>query len=172
MFRGAAETGRQRGRVPVGMRDTVPLLPAASWASSLATRRSMVGNRSRDTAPELALRSALHALGLRFRVDARPVPAIPRRADVVLRGDRVAVFLDGCFWHGCPDHFRPPSTNAVYWTAKIAANRARDASTGALLEAAGWVVVRVWEHEPTDVAARRVAATLVTLRAAAARPPR
>jgi DNA mismatch endonuclease (patch repair protein) len=124
----------------------------------------MIGNRSRDTGPELALRSALHALGLRFRVDARPVAAIPRRADVVLRGDRIAVFLDGCFWHGCPDHFRPPATNADYWSAKIAGNRARDASTGALLEAAGWVVVRVWEHEPTPAAVRRVVASIVTTR--------
>jgi DNA mismatch endonuclease (patch repair protein) len=132
----------------------------------------MRGNRSRDTTPERALRSALHGLGLRFRVDARPVPTIPRRADVVLRGDRVAVFLDGCFWHGCPIHFRAPSTNADYWTAKIAGNRTRDAATGALLEAAGWVIVRVWEHESTDVAARRVAATLVTVRAMRGRRPR
>ena len=132
----------------------------------------MIGNRSRDTAPELALRSALHALGLRFRVDARPVAAIPRRADVVLRGDRVAVFLDGCFWHGCPDHFRPPATHADYWTAKIAANRARDASTGALLEAAGWAVIRVWEHEPTPDAARRVLAALLQVRSAPGRSPR
>lgn len=125
----------------------------------------MRGNRSRDTTPERALRSALHALGLRFRVDAWPVAGIPRRADVVLRADRMAVFLDGCFWHGCPDHFRPPATNADYWTAKIARNRARDASTTALLEAAGWAVVRVWEHEPMNDAARRIAARLVTLRA-------
>jgi DNA mismatch endonuclease, patch repair protein len=136
----------------------------ASWASSPAVRRSMRGNRSRDTTPERALRSALHALGMRFRVDARPVATIPRRADVVLRGDRVAVFLDGCFWHGCPDHFLPPATNADYWIAKIAGNRARDASTTALLEAAGWVVVRAWEHEPTAVAARRVVATLIAVR--------
>lgn len=142
-------------------------VPAASWASSPAVRRSMRGNRSRDTAPERALRSALHALGLRFRVDARPVQAIARRADVVLRGDRVAVFLDGCFWHGCPDHFRPPATNPGYWTAKIAGNVARDASTTALLEAAGWVVVRVWEHESAAAAARRIAARLVVLRAGA-----
>src|SRR4029079_13190400 len=83
-----------------------------SWASSDAVRRSMLGNRRRDTAPELALRSALHQLGLRFRVDVRPVATIPRRADVVLRGDRVAVFLDGCFWHGGPTHFRAPAPNA------------------------------------------------------------
>jgi DNA mismatch endonuclease (patch repair protein) len=124
----------------------------------------MLGNRSRDTAPEIALRSALHAAGLRFRVDARPVPSVPRRADVLLRGDRVAVFLDGCFWHGCPDHFRPPVTNASYWMAKIAGNRARDASTDALLRAAGWTVIRIWEHEPTEIAARRVAAVLVSVR--------
>jgi DNA mismatch endonuclease (patch repair protein) len=125
----------------------------------------MIGNGSRDTTPELALRSALHRLGLRFRVDARPVASIPRRADVVLRGDRVAVFLDGCFWHGCPVHFRSPSANAAYWAAKIGGNRARDASTTTLLEAAGWHVVRVWEHEPARDAARRIAATLVLRRA-------
>jgi DNA mismatch endonuclease (patch repair protein) len=141
-------------------------LEPGSWASSAAVRRSMIGNRSRDTAPERALRSELHRLGLRFRVDARPVPAIPRRADVVLRGDRVAVFLDGCFWHGCPDHFRPPATNADYWASKIAGNRARDASTDVLLQAAGWVVVRSWEHEATPVAARRVAAAVLGARVA------
>ena len=147
-------------------------VPPDSWATSPAVRRSMLGNRSRDTAPERALRSALHALGLRFRVDTRPLPAIPRRADVVLRGDRIAVFLDGCFWHGCPDHFRPPATNAGYWTAKIARNRARDASTTAVLEAAGWIVVRVWEHEPAAGAARRIAANLVLARAEATSPAR
>jgi DNA mismatch endonuclease (patch repair protein) len=156
--------GRRLLRVQVGM-------SRESWASSDAVRRSMLGNRRRDTAPELALRSALHRLGLRFRVDVRPVATIPRRADVVLRGDRVAVFLDGCFWHGCPTHFRAPSTNAGYWEAKIAGNRARDAATGALLEAAGWVVVRVWEHEPVDRAARRVAATLVAVRSTPGRRP-
>jgi DNA mismatch endonuclease (patch repair protein) len=82
----------------------------------------------------------------------------------VFRGDRVAVFLDGCFWHGCPTHFRPPATNAAYWTGKIAGNRARDSSTTALLEAAGWIVLRVWEHEPAGDAARRIAARLVELR--------
>jgi DNA mismatch endonuclease (patch repair protein) len=141
-----------------------PISEPISWASSPAVRRSMVANRSRDTAPERALRSALHRLGLRFRVDARPVASIPRRADVVFRGDRVAVFLDGCFWHGCPTHFRPPATNAAYWTGKIAGNRARDSSTTALLEAAGWIVLRVWEHEPAGDAARRIAARLVELR--------
>ena len=146
------------------MRGIEPVAPPDSWASSPAVRRSMRGNRSRDTTPERALRSALHALGLRFRVDARPVPGIPRRADVVLGADRVAVFLDGCFWHGCPEHFRPPATNAGYWTAKIAGNRARDASTTALLEAAGWVVIRCWEHEPTPVAARRVLASIILVR--------
>jgi DNA mismatch endonuclease (patch repair protein) len=149
------------------MQRRLAVVPPESWASSPAVRRSMIGNRSRDTAPERALRSALHRLGLRFRVDARPVATIPRRADVVLRGDRVAVFLDGCFWHGCPDHFRPPTAHADYWAAKIAANRARDAGTDALLRAAGWRVVRAWEHESTNAAARRILATLVELREAA-----
>jgi DNA mismatch endonuclease, patch repair protein len=167
-----ARNGVARERVQISMRRLTPSVPPDTWASSPSVRRSMIGNRSRDTGPELALRSALHALGLRFRVDARPVPAIPRRADVVLRGDRVAVFLDGCFWHGCPDHFRPPATNADSWSAKIAGNRARDASTGALLEAAGWAVIRVWEHEPTAAAARRVLAALLRVRSAPDRPAR
>jgi DNA mismatch endonuclease (patch repair protein) len=169
MFRGGATQPAGCSACSVGMQRRLAVVPPESWASSPAVRRSMIGNRSRDTAPERALRSALHRLGLRFRVDARPVPTIARRADVVLRRDRVAVFLDGCFWHGCPDHFRSPATDAHYWTAKIAANRARDASTDALLEAAGWIVVRAWEHEPTPVAARRVVAALAASRGGAAR---
>lgn len=138
---------------------------AESWASSPEARARMQSNKSRDTKPELALRSAVHARGLRYRVSAKPLAGVRRTADLVFPRAKVAVFLDGCFWHGCPVHFRSPATNAAYWTAKIGGNRARDASTTALLEAAGWLVVRVWEHEPAPDAARRVAATLVLRRA-------
>jgi DNA mismatch endonuclease (patch repair protein) len=131
----------------------------------------MRANKGRDTKPERALRSAVHALGMRYRVGLRPVPQVRRTADIVFTRAKVAVFLDGCFWHGCPLHFRAPSTNAGYWQAKIAGNRARDASTGALLEAAGWIVVRVWEHEPADEAARRVVARLVAVRSTPERRP-
>jgi DNA mismatch endonuclease (patch repair protein) len=116
----------------------------------------MRGNRYRDTRPELAVRSAVHALGLRYRVAARPIVGVRRSADLVFRRRRVAVFVDGCYWHGCPDHFVLPRTNAAYWTAKIERNRARDAETDALLADAGWTVVRVWEHEDPRQGADRV----------------
>ena len=99
---------------------------AESWATSPATRRSMQANRSRDTGPEVAVRRAVHRLGLRYRVDVRPLPAVRRRADLVVRRAQVAVFIDGCWWHGCPDHYRAPRANSDYWSAKVARNQARD----------------------------------------------
>jgi DNA mismatch endonuclease (patch repair protein) len=107
------------------------------WASTPAARAVMQGNRSRNTKPELALRSAVHALGLRYRVNTRPLPGIPSTADLVFRSARVAVFMDGCFWHGCPAHRRPLTTNAGYWTAKISNNQQRDARVDHLLTDAG-----------------------------------
>ena len=107
----------------------------------------MQGNRDRDTLPELRVRRAVHASGLRYRVSTRPVADLRISADMVFRRSRVAVFIDGCFWHGCPEHSSTPRTNVEYWAAKIAANRDRDARAGRLLAAAGWTVVRVWEHE-------------------------
>ncbi len=120
----------------------------------------MQGNRSRDTRPEVAVRSAVHALGLRFRVGARPVPGVRRTADLVFRSSRIAVFVDGCFWHGCPDHFVMPRTNIEYWAAKIGRNRDRDAETDTLLRTAGWTVIRLWEHEDPRTGAGRVRAAL------------
>ena len=128
-----------------------------SWAASPATRRSMQANRSRDTRPELAVRRAAHRLGLRYRVDLRPMPAVRRRADLVFTRIRVAVFVDGCFWHGCPDHYRAPQRNAEYWTGKVTRNRSRDLETDGLLREAGWCVIRVWEHEDPQEAAARIA---------------
>lgn len=103
--------------------------------------------RSRDTTPEMALRRELHRRGLRYRVSYRPLSALRRTADVVFTRQRVAVFVDGCFWHGCPEHYRPPSRNADYWGPKIVRNRARDAETDDALSAAGWTALRFWEHE-------------------------
>jgi len=120
----------------------------------------MQGNRRRDTGPELRLRSALHVLGLRFRVDRRPVIAIACRADVVFSRRRVAVFVDGCYWHGCPTHYTSPTTNRAYWIAKIDGNRRRDTASAAALEAAGWRVVRIWEHEDVAAAAAAIASIL------------
>jgi DNA mismatch endonuclease (patch repair protein) len=94
---------------------------------------------------------------MRFRVTARPVLDFRRTADILFPRRRVAVFLDGCFWHGCPDHFTPPQTNVQYWTSKIQYNRLRDATTNQRLRDHGWLVVRVWEHEDTEAAADRIA---------------
>lgn len=111
----------------------------------------MQANRSRDTKPELAIRRALHGMGLRYRVAIPPEPALRRRADIVFTRARVAVFIDGCFWHGCPEHRRSTfNYNVDYWPAKIAVNVARDADTTNKLHQAGWLVLRFWEHE--DVA--------------------
>lgn len=108
----------------------------------------MQANRSRDTKPELEVRRRLHRLGLRYRVAIAPETALRRRADIVFTRARVAVFIDGCFWHGCPQHGRSNfNHNADYWPAKIAANTARDADTNARLSQAGWLVLRFWEHD-------------------------
>jgi DNA mismatch endonuclease (patch repair protein) len=116
----------------------------------------MSRQRSRDTAIEVALRRELHRLGLRYRVHRRPVRAVRREADVVFGPAKVAVFVDGCFWHGCPEHGTWPKRNGEFWRAKIEANRVRDANTDLVLAEAGWLAVRVWEHEPPDAAAARV----------------
>lgn len=129
-----------------------------SWASTPATRAVMRANRSRDTRPERALRSAIHALGLRYRVNTRPIKEVRRTADLVFPKIKVAVFLDGCFWHGCSEHYRPATgATAGFWHDKIADTRRRDLDTDQRLREAGWRVLRVWEHEEPGAAARRVA---------------
>lgn len=128
-----------------------------SWASSPTVRKVMRANRPRDTRPEIAIRSAVHALGLRYRVNRRPVPGLRRTADLVFAGPKVAVFVDGCFWHGCAEHYRPSTRNAKFWSTKVNNNRKRDAETDRRLTEAGWTVVRVWEHENVQEAAARVA---------------
>ncbi|GAB3887049.1 very short patch repair endonuclease [Microbispora bryophytorum subsp. camponoti] len=138
-----------------------------SWASSEAVRKSMRSNKGRDTRPELALRRAVHALGLRYRVAIRPVKSVRRTADIVFTKAKVAVFLDGCFWHGCPLHHTVAVTNAGFWAEKVRRTRERDAETDQLLKEAGWRVLRVWEHEDPADAAKRVA---ILLGKAAKRP--
>lgn len=111
------------------------------------------------TRPEILLRRALHARGLRFRVQF-PVPGLPRRRmDIALTRAHLAVFVDGCFWHGCPDHCVTPKTNAEWWLTKIALNRDRDRHTSVHLTQAGWRVLRVWEHTPAEEAADLVEET-------------
>ncbi|TDB98892.1 very short patch repair endonuclease [Actinomadura sp. 7K534] len=134
-------------------------------ASSDGVRKSMQGNKSRDTKPEMALRRAVHALGLRYRVSTRPLPKIRRTADLVFTKAKVAVFMDGCFWHGCPEHHTKSATNAAYWADKVQRNRDRDAETDRLLGEAGWTVIRVWEHEDPTEAAERIAYEVRLLRA-------
>ncbi len=129
----------------------------------------MQGNRSRDTAAEWAVRRELHRRGLRYRVAARPEPTLRRTADILFTRQRVAVFIDGCFWHGCPEHHRLPATNSSYWGPKIVRNMERDRDTTAALEAAGWTVLRFWEHESPAKAADLVEST-VRPQTEAARP--
>jgi len=113
----------------------------------------MARQRRRDTAPEIELRRQLHALGLRFHVDA-PLPGLPRRrADVLLTRAQIAVFVDGCFWHACPIHGTSPVANAGWWALKLEGNVARDRATNAHLESLGWSVLRFWEHDDLALAA-------------------
>lgn len=118
-----------------------------------ATSLRMSRQARRDTAPELCLRRLLFARGLRYRVDA-PLPGMPRRrADVLFTRRRVAVFIDGCFWHSCPVHGTVPRSNRDWWVAKLDKNTARDRDTDTYLSANGWMVLRFWEHEDMELAA-------------------
>lgn len=125
-------------------------------ASSPAVRKRMASTKKRDTPEELRLRRVLHGVGLRYLVDAAPLPGLRRRADVMFRRERVAVFVDGCFWHSCPRHGTQPKSNAVWWCAKLAANVRRDRDTDRRLRLAGWLVIRVWAHEDPVKAAGRI----------------
>ncbi|MFF7992398.1 very short patch repair endonuclease [Kitasatospora xanthocidica] len=138
--------------------------PEGSWASSEARRRNMQAIRSRDTKPELRIRQLVHAGGLRYRVAARPLPGLRRTADMVFRPTKVAVFVDGCYWHGCPEHYVSPRTNPGYWSEKVARNVARDRDTDKILTGEGWLVLRFWEHEPSDVCADKIAAAVLARR--------
>uniref|UniRef100_A0AAU2V8I3 Very short patch repair endonuclease n=1 Tax=Streptomyces sp. NBC_00003 TaxID=2903608 RepID=A0AAU2V8I3_9ACTN len=135
-------------------------LPPGSWASSASRRRNMQAIRSRDTKPERLIRRLVHAQGLRYRVSARPLPELRRTADMVFRPAKVAVFIDGCYWHGCPEHYVPPKTNSGYWSEKVARNVGRDRDTDEQLSAAGWTVLRFWEHEPPEQCASQIAAAV------------
>jgi DNA mismatch endonuclease (patch repair protein) len=143
-----AQVGTKRARAVL-----VPSGPAA-----VATMRA---NRRVDTGPEIRLRAALHARGLRFRKDF-PVRATGHlvRPDVVFTRRRIAVFIDGCFWHRCPDHRTSPRANAAYWGPKLARNVERDRATDRALADAGWTVVRVWEHVPIGEAAAIIEAAV------------
>ncbi|MFF5024205.1 very short patch repair endonuclease [Streptomyces collinus] len=125
--------------------------------TTAAVSRRMSRQRSRNTGVEVLLRKELHRAGLRYRVHRRPLPGLRREADVVFGPARVAVFVDGCYWHGCPEHATWPKTNADFWRTKITRNQERDRETDRKLIDAGWMPVRVWEHEDPATAARKVA---------------
>jgi DNA mismatch endonuclease (patch repair protein) len=116
----------------------------------------MIANRGRDTAPELAVRRAAHRLGLRYRVGVRPIRSVRRTADMAFPKEKVAVYVDGCFWHGCPIHYVEPKTNVDYWATKIVTNTERDRETDRTMTSAGWLVLRFWEHEDPDTAATAI----------------
>ena len=119
----------------------------ASWATSPAVRRNMQANRGKDTEPELAVRQALHTSGLRYRVQYR-LPYLRRRSiDIAFTRIKLAIFIDGCFWHHCAQHYVAPKSNSKFWAAKMEGNQIRDMETSELLTAAGWCVLRFWEHE-------------------------
>ncbi|WP_314412042.1 very short patch repair endonuclease [Streptomyces kroppenstedtii] len=128
--------------------------------SSPAVSARMSRQARRDTAPEVAVRKLLHAAGHRYRLNVR-VPEMSRRTiDIAFTRTKVAVFMDGCFWHGCPQHATQPKANAEWWREKLDRNMARDAETTRHLAASGWTVLRFWEHEAPGNVAERVAAAV------------
>jgi len=122
-------------------------VPASPPPVSEASRKVMQANRSRDTYPELSLRRELHSRGLRYFVHRRPISDLRCTADIVFPRKKLCIFIDGCFWHGCPVHSRTPKSNESYWVPKIARNVQRDRRNDAILAEAGWAPRRFWEHE-------------------------
>ena len=124
--------------------------------------RNMRANRRADTKPEVALRKELHRLGYRYRKDflLTLTGGVKVRPDVVFTARKVAIFVDGCFWHVCPQHGRQPTSNEWYWTPKLRRNMERDRTVTTALQEAGWQVVRIWEHEPVGTAVTTIVDTL------------
>ncbi|WP_329365282.1 very short patch repair endonuclease [Streptomyces sp. NBC_00669] len=142
----------------------------AQLETSPKIRARMSKQRSRDTDIEMNLRRTLHAAGLRYRLHRKPLKGVRREADILFGPARVAVFVDGCFWHGCPEHVTWPKNNAGFWREKIEKNRARDRDTDARLAEAGWASVRVWEHEDAVAAAERITTLVHERRGGVGRP--
>lgn len=130
----------------------------------------MSRQRSRNTAVEVDLRRALHRMGLRYRIHRRPLPGVRREADIVFGPTKVAVFVDGCFWHGCPQHATWPKSNDQFWREKIEGNQRRDRDTDRRLRQAGWTPVRIWEHEDPTEAAEHIQGTVMARRTTNSEP--
>ena len=146
-------------------------LRTAPPPSSAAVRDRFRRQGRRDTVPELAVRRRLHARGVRYRVDVRPCRETRARGDIVWKGRKLVVFVDGCFWHACPACGHLPNANGGWWAEKLAANTARDRRTDAVLTGLGWRVLRFWEHEdPDDVVDRICAALAASTQAVTSRP--
>jgi DNA mismatch endonuclease (patch repair protein) len=128
--------------------------------------KRMAATRGKDNPREVAIRSALHRLGFRFRIHRRLIPGSMRTVDIVFGRIRLAIFLDGCFWHACPQHSSIPKTNTDWWTAKLQANIERDRSTTETLERAGWTVLRIWEHVPLSRAVELISTEVCLLKRA------
>lgn len=140
-------------------------------SSSLEASRRMSKVRQKGTGAEMALRRELYQRGLRYRVDFKVLEKPRRVADIAFPGLRIAIFVDGCFWHGCPEHATWPKQNAEFWLQKIEANRHRDADTNRRLRSIGWTVLRFWEHEPPPTAADAIANLVITTRLARRESP-
>jgi len=140
---GKIRTGTQKRKGPV--------------PSSEEARKRMENQPQRDTHPEKKIRTILHQMGLRYRIDYRPIPGIRCKADFAFIRPKVAVFVDGCFWHGCPEHGTWPKANASFWRDKIETNRRRDDDTNRRLEENGWLPIRIWEHDDPEKAAKKIA---------------
>lgn len=138
--------------MPTSKRSPVPL--------DEATSRRLKRQRRRDTGLEVEIRKRLHRLGFRFRVDYRLEPSLRCRGDIVFTRRKVVVFVDGCFWHSCPEHGTSPANNAEWWRTKLAANVDRDRRTTEALTSLGWIAVRIWEHEAVDKAVGQVVRAL------------
>jgi len=131
------------------MKEKKSIRARAPKASSPTVRYVMQRNTGRETYPEEVLRSALHKIGLRFRKDVQPEIHLKIKADIVFPKKKICVFIDGCFWHGCPLHFKVPKTNSEWWKEKITDNKNRDYRQSKDLIDCGWTVIRYWEHDVT-----------------------
>ncbi|MEP9415803.1 very short patch repair endonuclease [Gordonia sp. VNQ95] len=123
-------------------------------------RQRMKSQRRRDTEVEMEIRRRLHAVGLRYRVDYRPESSLRCRGDIVFTRAKLVVFIDGCFWHGCPDHATAPKNNSNWWREKLEANKFRDRRNTDALVGLGWEVLRFWEHDPPELVVASIVRSL------------